>query len=596
MGLANAREQISKLKEEETPALYQTAQERLHIAEVDYHYCLHFPQDQLFRPPPGPRPEPFKKSKYSAIRLERQRIWDLVDTHLREGSLALLEETVSDRRQLRTAGAAQSTADRLMTPDKALTVSATPSSERGLEEATSGDGVMINIYDGIQEDVFSRRPSMVEESGEEGELLPPTSQDDEERPQPEHTTRGASEDENHHLRRVNSGDGDGDAMMSYADSNGFERRIVTPELAQAKSSFQTSVRALSELNPEELKMQLQYFHTGKSLSDVDETLPIKCVACGCGDHEAGKCELLNCRNCGAHKAHLTGLCPVNAKCSKCRESGHDSLSCHYKLKTLAADEIICDLCQQRGHVEEDCELTWRTSGSPWTFDPSLYIVRFSCYECGRSGHLGNDCPSRRPGKSLGTSCWTACQKFSVPARSEEKFALPAGPKRIRGGGEMRIRGKAQSQQRPTLQEKNDEELEFLGSKRIRQTGPPTPIKINSLGNHKVDYGGPRRPPSSIHGQTESNTSRSRLRDNSAHETGSSVPRSLDTFHNATDDSRWRGRRVGGRSRSRSPARRDHGANYGHYTQPASRKIPEANQGVYRPMPGAAQRAWNKHRF
>lgn len=198
---------------------------------------------------------------------------------------------------------------------------------------------------------------------------------------------------------------DSDAEMETMDTyrhsaQGTGRDSVTATIQKA--------RTLAELSPDDLKTQIRYFHIPKGANDVSRSSLVRCLTCGAKGHMAADCEMLDCTSCGAFNDHITADCPLNVKCPKCRTPGHRDEACFSKLM-IPRDDIICDHCNCRGHVEEDCELFWRTSGAPWKSKLPLGQIRISCYECGLMGHLGNECPTRQPRKSMGSSSWSIHQ-------------------------------------------------------------------------------------------------------------------------------------------------------------------------------------------
>ncbi|KAK3170618.1 hypothetical protein OEA41_002699 [Lepraria neglecta] len=251
---------------------------------------------------------------------------------------------------------------------------------------------------------------------------------------------------------------DGDAMMGYSNSEQVTEKGAKHQPRPSSSNRNASI--LAELSSQDLNAQLRYFHVTKTSQEVDPNTPVRCMVCAQYGHMAEVCELLSCTTCGAYNQHITQNCPNSAKCSKCREQGHDKQHCPYKLKNIAQSEIVCDLCQQNGHAEEDCELFWRTSGRPWESNLSRNNVPLSCYECGHSGHLGNDCPTRRPGKSMGTSTWG-------PGK---------GQLLIKSKGEMSIKGRAQD---PINLDDSEDELALFHRPKVPGPTRKGQIRINT---------------------------------------------------------------------------------------------------------------------
>lgn len=335
---------------------------------------------------------------------------------------------------------------------------------------------------------------------------------------------------------------------------------------------------LADLNGHDLNVQLRYFHITKTMREVDRQTSVRCLVCSSEGHMAGVCDQLTCSVCGAFNHHTTQRCPSTARCSKCRELGHDEEHCLYKLKNMVQNEIVCDLCQRHGHIEEICELQWRTSGRPWEFNPELCSVRLSCYECGRPGHLGNDCPTRRPGKQLGSSSWgSGDTQISIKSK-----------------GEINIKGTA----RHDPIDVDDGYMEMVGA--FIRPKVPEPVRKGKI-HIKT---GPRPTSNDLGPYSGWNPVNATYVKGSAN--GSSYSRYRDSgredWQAASNRPGYSSYRHSNR-RSRSPEYRNHDSyDYADKHQPpasrpthqGSRSLPGAD--VYRPMPSSALNAWSRHRL
>ena len=385
---------------------------------------------------------------------------------------------------------------------------------------------------------------------------------------------------------------DGDAMMQYSNSE----QITTDEGGRNVKK----IAVLADLSPHDLNAQLRYFHTTKAREEVDGKTPVRCLVCAKEGHMAEVCEVLTCSTCGAVNRHTTQACPNNAKCGKCREQGHNEGHCPYKLKRMAGHEIVCDLCQRNGHIEEDCELVWRTSGRPWESDLAHANLRLSCYECGGSGHLGNSCHSRKPHKVMGTSTWDGSM----------------GPVTIKSTQEIKIKGKATRQDPHIIDDSDDERANFYRPKiTLPQPVRKGQIRIVTGGRDMPEYEPSRsdRPAYADEGygsfasNNESYRNREARRPYQEYRDGARDKwRVTDGVDNGTGhaDHRYNSHRASDR-RSRSPLYRDNDSYAGGKSWPSSRLAPQADlrdrrpaadANIYRPMPSAAQNAWIRRRL
>lgn len=392
---------------------------------------------------------------------------------------------------------------------------------------------------------------------------------------------------------------DDDGMMQYSNSERIaaEEGDQNTEMVAIPASHKAHI--LADLDVHDLINQLRYFHTTKIREEVDGNTPVRCLVCMEEGHMAGICGFLTCAACGAFDQHTTQACPQNTKCAKCREQGHDKGHCPYKLKKMHQHEIVCDLCQRNGHVEENCELIWRTSGRPWDSDLANANVRLFCSQCGRSGHLGNDCPSRKPNKSMGTTTWDS----------------NVGQVSIESTRDFKIKGKANQQDPISIDDSDDDQANFFrpkvsvpepvrrGQIRIntgRRESPIYETNRNDRQAHADHRRGSFTPVNESYRDEEARQPYKQYQDGGRGNWRAGDGSEYDTGHN---DPRYSNYGPSER-RSRSPPYRGHGGyadeNSWPTTRPAPRaehqgRRPPADANVYRPMPGAAQKAWTRRR-
>lgn len=378
---------------------------------------------------------------------------------------------------------------------------------------------------------------------------------------------------------------DGDAMMEYANSEALINDSIHRYPSSNVQSQSLQPLTLAELEQRDMELQLRYFYVNKEPGEVDLNDPVRCLVCTEKGHTAAKCGWMNCDHCRDQKAHSTFNCPKILTCSKCRQPGHSILACPSRARPPTT-ALTCEFCERSGHLAQDCELHWRTSGRPWESDLHDRRIRFECYECGKKGHLGNECPTRQPKKPKGSSSWT----YYPQSRRIEN--APNG---------FSIKGRAQKkQQEAILIDDSDDEMSNFYRPKISAPARSGQIKIIATQSGQTQ----------LHSQ---NASSARFRG---------------------DHSGNQNQRSGERRRSRSPQRRDYyGSNdYGRYADPLSysqaptnydyRTMPTYQQPplprepppmyhdsyampaearkskaaeVYRPMPSSGRQAWTQFR-
>ena len=573
---------------------YKTVEEELHNAEVDYNYCLYFPIDEEFHPPPVSAARNLKP-KESNSRERRVRLWEMIEQRMKDGTL----QDPNKERKIRVgsdSGWGQKSASEryegLDPPggqiDRETGYYAKPQDGGGPNEAGKGDSsaaVSANVKPTPTEEAKHRNIE------QESSVM---SQSDDDLYVSDSGAASNSDNESNDSDMDSEGQSeDGDAMMQYSNSE----QLAADEAERTKKTLTVPAihraRILADLSSHDFNAQLRYFHITKAREEVDQNTPVRCLVCAKEGHMAGLCEFLTCSTCGAFNQHMAQACPENAKCGKCREQGHDEGHCPYKLKMMPGHEIICDLCQRNGHIEEDCELLWRTSGWPWESNSANANVRLSCYECGRSGHLGNDCPSRKPNKSMGTSTWHGSM----------------GLVSIKSTREIKIKGKATQQDPIDLDDSDDDRANFFRPK----VSVPKPVRKGQIQIVTGRRGSPVHEPTRIDRQMYADYRHDSFTPVNEYYRNDGRRPSYEQYQDggrgnsrAGDEPDYATGRNDLRSnnyrpierRSRSPPYRNHGGYAGGSSwvppRPADRR-PSADANVYRPMPSAAQNAWTRRR-
>lgn len=615
--------------------LRKPTEEEMRPIHLDLKYCKYFPSNEEYLPLRRAKkglqnPNDFSGGNGDLNRRAAQ-IWKLVEQCEADGTLEVLRDGQIEQCIRNVPAATQSCLGSELRVAKAASRTEIRSEDEAAEDMTITNGVEGEVEfpntAGLQS---AKAVSQLADTKENGEVTPSQIHMVELSPEPERAPRisqnGSSSDEGlvlntyederldavepRHIREAgdtieepsetdsnqasmndrtapDSSDSTTDADCDSEDGN----RIMDDEDSEhaaedAVRELETmpdsgAAQTLADLNAHDLNAQLRYFHFTKQISDVDRKTPVRCLVCSSQGHMAGVCDQLTCKVCGAFNHHTTKNCPSTAKCSKCRELGHDKEHCLYKLKHLVQNEILCDLCQRNGHIEEDCELQWRTSGRPWDFDLRDRNVRLSCYECGRSGHLGNDCSTRRPGKQLGSSSWgSGDNHISIKSKGEISIRGTArhNPIDIDDADEM-----ARAFIRPKVPEP------VRKGKIHIKTGPKS--TLNDVG----PYSGWKPVNAPYINSSANESSHGRYQDDERQNNGYGA-------WQAAYDHPGYGSHGQSHRRSRSPGYRDHdGYDYSdRYNPPPPRPTHQGSRPVrsadlFRPMPSSALNAWSRHR-
>ncbi|KAI0711059.1 hypothetical protein C8T65DRAFT_608662 [Cerioporus squamosus] len=240
-----------------------------------------------------------------------------------------------------------------------------------------------------------------------------------------------------------------------------------------------------------------------------------CKKCGAeGEHKTYECPVLICLTCGARDEHSTRSCPISKVCFTCGMKGHINKTCPNRGKGGAYYSAHdCDRCGARSHQTNECPTLWRMYRYVED-DVRLETLRSReekralalgqggegyiatdewCYNCGGSGHLGDDCTALPHHADLPNehSAFSLYNILSGPFSSEATAARPAKrpprdweaasafadgygstvPMEVGKQGKRKQRDRLERRQRE-LEDAEDDQEDWFGSARSRARSGP----------------------------------------------------------------------------------------------------------------------------
>ncbi|KAF8812458.1 hypothetical protein BYT27DRAFT_7182901 [Phlegmacium glaucopus] len=169
-------------------------------------------------------------------------------------------------------------------------------------------------------------------------------------------------------------------------------------------------------------VQRYYDEPPDQTAALDRTV---CKNCGAeGEHKTSACPVQICLTCGARNEHSTRSCPISKVCFTCGMKGHINANCpnrHSGRNYTAMRDDDCSRCSSAHHKTNECPTWWRlyeylaSEDQTRTFARRLsrkgvklgqggegYVADDEwCYNCGNSGHWGDDCYELSNTRSLG---------------------------------------------------------------------------------------------------------------------------------------------------------------------------------------------------
>lgn len=200
---------------------------------------------------------------------------------------------------------------------------------------------------------------------------------------------------------------DARVQTALADSDGVKTSSKEEAFRAFAQKYPTAPVSLTDLTSSDLQTQAIFIYWDQKLETLDLQLPVGCTECLKIGHLADICptkevisphqalqsrspNLFQCEHCGKWDLHPSNSCPAWRRCQRCRERGHGEEQCSSTLKSSAA-EVPCDLCGSPQHLESQCDYEWRFPMR----EPNSDVVKvaISCAHCISGSHLIGDCPS-----------------------------------------------------------------------------------------------------------------------------------------------------------------------------------------------------------
>ncbi|EEQ88257.1 zinc knuckle domain-containing protein [Blastomyces dermatitidis ER-3] len=353
-----------------------------------------------------------------------------------------------------------------------------------------------------------------------------------------------------------------------------------------RAKYPSDPTTLADLTRVDLETQARYIFLDLEPEDLDLSLPITCIDCMKEGHLADICPNKECEHCGAWSVHESRFCPSRRRCQRCRERGHDAEACSSLLKGSAAEEP-CDFCGSGDHTECECDLIWKLPKRNPT--SGRIFISISCCHCTSNRHLVGDCPTRNfpmnsssfSLKHFDPSVFSNLNTFPVTISGKGTSSQRNSGYKIRG----RARGRSPSPESDGAFGQPDS-----WNPTTHRSPPRGRIRFsNGIGRGRNLDDDTRRPQGSGKGPQNPNDYRRDYRERDQYFGNNTRQRSLSPIRPST--------RQGNGASSWQPRARGGGNGGGGGSRGRGRGVKRgSNRETYRPMPSAAQKAWDQHRL
>lgn len=260
-------------------------------------------------------------------------------------------------------------------------------------------------------------------------------------------------------------------MTAALDLSGVEETGHARPAQEGSSSGDT--HQFSSLSAtDHMRLQSRYFPSTGTTTRM-------CLRCGRAGHSDTECPRACCKHCN-HTSHADFVCPTRARCSKCRQLGHQPTHCKEKLALTKDEGLVCSLCGLADHLENDCTEFWRSFHPEESTIHTVAAIAPTCSLCGSEGdHFASDC---HEGQHLPINpTWTMRNHSRYVDPQSETQSIEGNNTtssqgvRAFGVPEHRIKGRATHVQ----YESEDSETEFLAHPPVKGRPPIGQIRVAS---------------------------------------------------------------------------------------------------------------------
>lgn len=209
---------------------------------------------------------------------------------------------------------------------------------------------------------------------------------------------------------------------SASDDDDSDDSTSSHGISKMAGEADDMVRIRDLSNPDRAQQKL-YFN----LTTPEEL--VYCLCCGERGHMRATCPARKCVHCGSFENHVSSACRKYRKCGLCRQRSHDAKTC--KNKSVRDPNDACDVCGEKGHIEEACSRLWCFPTLPQNLPPEKKIpaaaMLIACYACGSGEHWGDDCRFVRREDLNSNRTWSAKNAERFVRRLEEAVVESAAP-------------------------------------------------------------------------------------------------------------------------------------------------------------------------